>query len=590
MRKCITAMSVVFLSVCVWAQSPEHAQNQRVPDAPAPSLQQAPSRPANDSSNQDAVVERLEKMVGDQQVEIEKLRQAVEELKSAKSEAPHAPSLGTVASTSPMIPAGKPAEPKELDVSKVPGVVAETPDQQSQVVATATSPESPVSIRYKGVSITPVGFLAAEGVWRKNALNADVNTPFNSIPFANGNQAHINDLFFSGRQSRLGVLVEGKLSMAKLSGYYETDWLSAGVTSNNNQSNSYTNRQRQIWGQMALNDGWSFTGGQMWSLATETKKGLDNRTEALPMVIDAQYHVGFTWARQFGFRIVKNINNKAWLGLSVENPQFASTVVVHGNANNFVLGNLGAGGGLYNTTATYSYNATPDFIVKAAFEPGFGHWEVFGIVRTFQDRVFPNATAAIPSSAGAYNNITPSGGIGANVRGSLAKKHIDVGLHFLGGDGVGRYGTSTLAEATVRPNGEIVAMRNYMGLATLEWHSPRWDWYWYAGQEYATRLFYLNAAGKQVGYGAPTFSNVACFAGEGLPTGATAPAGPCSADTKSLFQGTMGFWYKWYNGPWGRMQSGLQYSYLHRTAWAGVGGGPRANEPMVFASFRYYIP
>jgi len=320
-------------------------------------------------------------------------------------------------------------------------------------------------------------------------------------------------------------LVEGKLSMAKLSGYYETDWLSAGVTSNNNQSNSYTNRQRQIWGQMALNDGWSFTGGQMWSLATETKKGLDNRTEALPMVIDAQYHVGFTWARQFGFRIVKNINNKAWLGLSVENPQFASTVTVHGNANNFVLGNAGASGGLYNPTANYSYNATPDFIVKAAFEPGFGHWEVFGIVRTFQDRVFPNATAAIPSSAGAYNNITPSGGIGANVRGSLAKKHIDVGLHFLGGDGVGRYGTSTLAEATVRPNGEIVALRNYMGLATLEWHSPRWDWYWYAGQEYATRLFYLNAAGKQVGYGAPTFSNAACFAGEGLPTSSVLPAG-----------------------------------------------------------------
>jgi len=576
-------MSVVFLSACVWAQSTQPAQNQRVPDAPAAQSQQlAPNRPANDSSNHDAVVERLEKMVTDQQAEIEKLRQAVDELKSAKSDAPHAPSLGTVASTTPVIPVGKPAESKELDVPKIPTIAAETQDNKP--------PENPVSLRYKGVNITPVGFLAAEGVWRGKALNSDVNTPFNSVPFGNGNQGHINDLFFSGRQSRLGVLVEGQLPIAKLSGYFETDWLSAGVTSNNNQSNSYSNRQRQIWGQMALNSGWSFTGGQMWSLATETKKGLDNRTEALPMVIDAQYHVGFSWARQFGFRIVKNFNNKAWLGLSVENPQFASTVTVHGNASNFVLGAAGTLGGLYNNQANYSYNATPDFIVKAAFEPGWGHYEVFGIIRTFQDRVFPNATAAIPSSVGAYNNISPGGGVGANARGSLAKKHIDVGLHFLGGDGVGRYGTSTLTEATVRPNGEIVPIHNFMGLATLEWHSPHWDWYWYFGGEYATRTFYLNAAGKQVGYGAPTFSNAACFAPEGLPTGATTPAATCSPDTKDLLQGTMGFWYKWYNGAWGRMQSGLQYSYLRRSAWGGVGGSPNASEPMVFASFRYYIP
>ena len=36
----------------------------------------------------------------------------------------------------------------------------------------------------------------------------------------------------------------------------------------------------------------------MWSLVTETKKGVDNRTEALPMTIDPQYTVGFSWARQ----------------------------------------------------------------------------------------------------------------------------------------------------------------------------------------------------------------------------------------------------------------------------------------------------
>ena len=116
------------------------------------------------------------------------------------------------------------------------------------------------------------------------------------------------------------MLAEGKLKAAKLTGYVEADFLSAGVTSNNNQSNSYTFRQRQVWGQAALH-GWTFTGGQQWSLLTETKKGLDNRTEALPMTIDPQYTLGFSWARQWGFRVTKNFANKFWAGFSVENPQ-----------------------------------------------------------------------------------------------------------------------------------------------------------------------------------------------------------------------------------------------------------------------------
>ena len=122
----------------------------------------------------------------------------------------------------------------------------------------------------------------------------------------------------------------------KLSGYVEADFLSAGVTSNNNQSNSYTMRQRQVWGQAAFDNGWSFTGGQMWSLVTETKHGVDNRTEALPMTIDPQYHVGFSWARQYGLRVAKNFDNKVWFAVSMENPQ--ATVTTHGNAANFLVG------------------------------------------------------------------------------------------------------------------------------------------------------------------------------------------------------------------------------------------------------------
>src|ERR1700675_651897 len=233
--------------------------------------------------------------------------------------------------------------------------------------------ESPLAIHFKGITITPGGFMAAESVYRKRALAADINTPFNSVSMPGSGQNAISEFYGSGRQSRVSLLAEGKFNDTKLTGYVEADFLSAGVTSNNNQSNSYTLRQRQVWGQAALSNGWSFTGGQMWSLVTETKKGVDNRTEVLPMTIDPQYHVGFSWARQYGFRVAKNFNNHVWLAASLENPQ--TTFSSRGNASNFALGGPGNGGGLYNAgggpgspsaaLANYSFNATPDLILKA---------------------------------------------------------------------------------------------------------------------------------------------------------------------------------------------------------------------------------
>ena len=117
------------------------------------------------------------------------------------------------------------------------------------------------------------------------------------------------------------LLAESNVGSTKLTGYWEGDFLGTGVTSNNRQSNSYVFRQRILYAQAALHSGWIFTGGQQWSLATETRKGITNRTEVLPMTIDSQYQVGFSWARQYGFRVVKDFGGKFALGLAVEGPQ-----------------------------------------------------------------------------------------------------------------------------------------------------------------------------------------------------------------------------------------------------------------------------
>ncbi len=415
------------------------------------------------------------------------------------------------------------------------------------------------------------------------------------------------------------------MNTAKLTGYFESDFLSAGVTSNNNQSNSYTLRQRQVWAQAALTSGWTFTGGQMWSLVTETKQGLDNRTEAPPLVIDAQYNVGFSWARQYGFRVTKDFGNKIWLGFSVEDSQ--STIGGHGANNNFLVGAQGTGGGLYNATANYSYNATPDFIFKAAFQPGFGHYEVFGIVSDFRDRIFPcfAATSSTPCvngssnpAVGAYNNSGVGGGIGANARVSTLDKHLDLGLHFLGGKGIGRYGTVGLPDLTVRPDGVLVPMKNYQALATLEAHGKRMDVYFNMGGEYSSRASYLNAAGGGVGYGSTLYDDSGCsketapgatFVTVTTPTGTANIPVPgsvgtpltggfnpgalskCSGDTRNVLEATVGFWYRFYKGPKGTLQFGPQYSWVGRYGWSDKNGlNPEAKENMFLTSFRYYLP
>jgi hypothetical protein len=501
-----------------------------------------------------------------------------------------------------------------------------------------TAVESPETWHFKGVAITPGGYMEAATVTRTRALGSDIATPFNSIPFDGATASHMSETFGTGRGSRVSMLTEGKLAGAKLSGYIEADFLSSGVTSNNNQSNSYTLRQRQAWAQAALNSGWTFSGGQMWSLVTETREGVEQRTQASPMTIDTNYNVGYSFARQYGFRVAKNFSDQFTWAFSVENSQATLGGHLAAGQNNFVLGSQGSNAGQYNDTANYSFNPAPDFITKFVYQPSKStHYEAFAIVSDFRDRIFPcggiiTATNGvlpapvpcgsgnIPNSSGSYNSSKIGGGVGLNGRATLAHK-FDVGIHLFGGNGIGRYGAAGLPDVVARPDGVLVPVRNYQGLATLEYHTKRLDIYSNFGMEYEARTAYT-FGGKGAGYGSNLFDNSGCSI-EAPPTSTTTPvntptttpgttgtgtvpvSGPvapltpgfntanpanCTGDTRSIFEGTIGFWYRFYSGPKGRLQWGPQYSYIDRNTWSGVGGNPNATENMIFTSFRYYLP
>ena len=478
--------------------------------------------------------------------------------------------------------------------------LTETVQENKQEVKKAfAAAESPSAIHYKGVTITPIAFLAAESVDRQRSLNSDINTPFNAVPFPGAAQWNVSEFNATGRQSRIGALMEGKMDNVKVGGYFEADFLNAGATSNNNESNSYPLRFRQAWAQAAFNNGFTVTGGQMWSLVTETKHSTDPRTENMPQTIDPQYHVGFSWTRQYGMRFSKMFaGNRATIAGSVEEAQGLYSA---SNAPaNFFIGGGGNGGGLFNPTTNYTNNVAPDFVVKAAFDPGYGHYEVFGLGRFFRDRYYPNHSATPASAAGGTNNTKAGGGVGFNARLPVTKK-ADFGFHMLTGDGVGRYGASTLPDVTVHPDGTLEPIRGTQALLTLEPHiTKKLDLYINSGMEYAQRTTYMSASGKLVGYAPATLVNTGCSS-ETLPTSAGngfaggAPFNPgtpanCAGVTKTLFEDTLGFWYRFYNGPKGSVRYGMQYSYLDKHAWTGVGGAPKGTDNMVFTSFRYYLP
>src|SRR5579863_5874770 len=120
--------------------------------------------------------------------------------------------------------------------------------------------EHPEHLNCEGIALTPGGYAAAESVFRTKATGGDIATPFSALPFSAADAAHLTEFYASARQSRMSLLAEGKASNATLRGYWEADWLGTGVTSNNNQSNSYVLRERVLWGQVALNNGFAFTG------------------------------------------------------------------------------------------------------------------------------------------------------------------------------------------------------------------------------------------------------------------------------------------------------------------------------------------
>jgi hypothetical protein len=343
-------------------------------------------------------------------------------------------------------------------------------------------------------------------------------------------------------------------------------------------------------------------------------------SENTPLTIDAQYAVGFNWARQPGVRFVQDWNKTLWFGVSVESSQtaFASngngvagaaalsaangTVVPPGLAVN--PGNNCNAGGLLNSTTACSNNTYPDVIEKVALDPGWGHYEALAVQRWFTDSV------AVPGSvtnSGWQQKTNFGWGVGGSVLLPVIAKYLDLQGSVLTGQGLGRYGSSQLPDVAIGADGTLQPLQTtqvMLGFVAHPWDGL--DVYGYAGQEQVNANFW-NVAGTAGGWGNPAYGNGGCLdqnlgstfsAGFNTPIGATL----CTANVQRTQEFTVGFWQNLYKGNVGRVAFGAQYEHVRLWAFAGAPGaspqgtapGPTPNQGLnpynnvVFLSLRYY--
>jgi len=481
------------------------------------------------------------------------------------------------------------AEKASADLKVAQQQIIQTIPAQVNTAVAANKPKTD-KIYYKGISITMGGFAEAASIYRDHDETADISSSFSKIPFANDRAGHTGETRFTARQSRYSILAQGDVSKSISAAFYgEFDFQGAAQTANANQSSSYNPRIRVLYGQVDWNDsGWHFLGGQNWSLLTLQNNGISPRSEVTPPQIDAQYIPGFAWARQPGFRVVKDFNKEWWIGVSVENPQ--TTLSVNGVAPGVTATTSQAPTNGYFNGTNYSLSPAPDVIGKVAWEKKLGdqkvHVEGFGIYRTFVSRVNYTTAAqtAIGVTPGNATNTTTGGGGGGSVSiYDVIPKHLDLQASVFAGNGIGRYGSAGLPDVTARADGALVGIPETMWLAGGTYHANKdWDIYAFAGSEDEQQKTYQLNGTTKIGYGVGVTS-------VGSNAGCSVEGGACSPLTKTIDQYTGGFWWKFYQGSFGRAQVGVQYSYTERKAFAdAVGIAPKAKENMVFTSFRFY--
>jgi hypothetical protein len=516
-------------------------------------------------AEQQKQLQALQQMLQKQQQLIEKAAETPAVVApAAPLVAPQRPSLGNVASLTPVIPAPAPAPvPAAMPMPQKPG----EPSIASVNPCEAPNDNAvPPYLRLGNVCVTPVGFLDVTGVWRDKNAGSGIGSNFGAIPYGNTVGGHNSEFRFSPQNSRIGFRIDADWKGTHLLAYNENDFLGTGAANNIGVTNgAFVPRLRLFWVDLRKSK-WEVLAGQSWSLLVPNRKGLS----ALPgdlfygQEMDVNYLIGLTWVRDTGARIIYHPNQKLAWGLSFENP------------NQYMGGSAGAGqitlpaaltglaGSQLDNASTgflSTPNVMPDIISKIEYEPNSRvHLEVAGLVREF--RIYnPNV--------GQHFSATGVGGsFNANVE---VVKNLRLISNNFWSDGGGRYLFGTVPDVVVRADGSLSPIHAGGFNEGFEANIGNTLPYAYWGAAYAGRNTALDANGKPIGYGYT-----------GSPNG----------QNRTMQEVTFGVIQTfWKNPRYGALSLITQYEWAYRNPWYLTFGNPKsAHDNTIYVDLRYSLP
>jgi hypothetical protein len=506
-------------------------------------------------------IERLKAQLAAQQQQIDQLRRTLDDQKKMLEEAgrPKPPSLGEVASTSPVIP--------NADVAAAvhPGVPAALSAQ-----AVNEAPPSPLQVRIGSATITPVGFMDLTAVFRSRDVGSSIGTNFGATPYSNTPLGNLSETRFSAQNSRVGARIDADVHGAHVIGYWESDFLGLQSANVADTSNSNSFRIRLYWVDLRKNK-WEILGGQSWSLLTPNRRGLS----PLPADIfnsqdmDTNYQVGLSWTRAPQFRVVYHPNSIVSWGVALEQGEQygggsagGGAITIPASLATPYANQINTGGQTFNVP-----NVGPDIITRIAFDPmvkrKLMHIEVAGFLSSFK--------TYNPANGG--NTFTKQAGGGeVNFNLELVKNFHLIGNTFFS-DGGGRYLFGQAPDLMVRPDGSVSPVHSYSTVGGFEYQAGKTLLYAYYGGIYIGRNTAIDTANKDalVGYGY-----------EGAP----------NSHNRTIQEATFGLVQTfWKNPNYGALQLITQYSYLFRNPWYRAINAPAsATNNMVWVDLRYTLP
>jgi len=534
-------------------------------------------------------IEQLKAKLADQQKQIELLRQSVEAQQKLieRLTAPAAKPADQTA-TQPAAPAATQSAAQAPGFPRVGGAVASASGALPDLSPVTPSPKypaadaqaagdkgAPLQLQLGNITIMPVGFLDATGVWRSKAAGSGIGSNFGSIPFDNSVPGgKLNEFRFSPQNSRVGFRIDGDWKGTHFLNYLETDFLGTGAANNIGVTNgAFVPRLRLFWVSLRRG-GWEVLGGQSWSMFAPNRKGIS----ALPgdvfysQVFDVNYLIGLPWTRQPGFRVLYHgPGEKVTFGISAENPN--QYMGGYGGGGQIVLPaalSAVAGTQLDNGTASFlsTPNVRPDIIAKLAFDPvSRVHLEVGGITRTFK---IYNTSTGQPTSGQTFSKSGGGGELNANIE-------VVKGLRLIAnnqfGDGIGRYFFGNAPDVIVRADGSLSPIHTFTSTDGFEATVAK------------NTLLYFYFGGIYIGKNVAVDANGTSLIGWGYN-------GSSNSQNKSVREYTFGMNQTLWKSPaYGAINLMAQYEYATRKPWyVAPGALDHASDSTVYFDLRYTLP